>query len=557
MDSGSSQQPTAVVVPNEARALDSYGARFLPLQANTKQPNKGTKGRTDAVSWDSFFKLDHENYGIKLDGWAIVIDIDRPDCHDARFLTKRMGETPTWLQKTKKGAHYLFLLPAGTRMRGGNLLDGNGEIYGQVLANAYIVGPGSRIDGDVVYELQDPRMPIAAPAWLIEHAQNEAKAPVLAAVGARRDQIPRGEHDNALASILAQVARSTASLSESAMLKIADFIANKSGILDASDGYDVAGLSRLTRSALQFGDKKPERDGIAMLPDQWRTGAEVDLTPVRTAWLVPGYVPEVGLGILYGDGKAGKTTWLGWVAARITMTGKAVIFVPSGETTFEEFVRMVSLYADQGAKPELLMEYPNPELFLLPSKATELGEALENPAIGNGVKAVIIDAIYSHFEATPGMHEASRARHCMKPLAEVATRLGLSVLGTIHENAAGNMLGSREMRNVARSVVHAVRGTSGPLTIWPAGANVLQVEYGTEFDGEQIAINDPITGKPATYTDLHNEQVTQSVWKLKVGAKKVLGSNPVSDGSGVSLNSVPDPAAKRSRKKPVGLDVIS
>lgn len=346
-------------LPRAAARLASCGASYLACVPNGKKP-QGQHDRLDAVPADQFFRLKHENYGIRLDGWAVVADIDRPDCDTARSLIERLDATSTWSQKTKKGRHYLFLLTPGAKVRSSKLREPSGEVFGEILAQAYIVGPGSRIDGEVVYVCDHNVDPVEAPAWLIEYAQESARNDrtnnSTTSSTVRRDVIPYGEHDDKLHSIMTQMARSSANLGEQALTQIANYIANESGLLEHSDGYDNANIARHVRSALNSATRTPSgaTTGSGCFPRVGSRATTSTAGRAKTKYLVPGMIAGVGFSIGYGDGKVDKSSWLAWVAAEITKRGHGVIFVPSGETTFEEFVCMVALYEDEGADASLV-----------------------------------------------------------------------------------------------------------------------------------------------------------------------------------------------------------
>lgn len=522
------QSPTQRGIPK--------GARLVQLRDRRKAPATST-GHLAAVLAEDFVPLG-QNIGIVLDEAFLAVDIDEPGHPQAQEWLAKLPAT--WQQTTPKGRHLLFRTPVGWR---GTNLHKDQVGFGDVKTLGYIVAPGSAVDdagpGHPAgqYRLVDAREPAPAPSWLLGLLERSEAAQSAPAGGppVEREAIRDGERDNELASI-AGFLRSKG-FSESAMASMLTGIV-QSGAVEQPAGREVTDKD-IARIARSIAKKAPGQPGLtgAFLPEEWITGAEVPAVPPAIDWILPGFVPDKGLTILYGDGKIGKSSWAKWLAARVTKTGKGVVFIGSGEETFEDFVQGARLC---GANHDLLFKLPNPERFWLPQSVGLLEQALEY--LGN-TALVYIDAIYSHFAQSEGQNTAERARSRLRALAEMSIAQNVAVLGTIHENAAGGMLGSREMRNVARSVIHAKRKKDGEFTIWGKGANGFQVDYGVRFPGTPVPVVDPETGAQRTFVDLFGDTHAQSTWVLSLG-EKVGGDEENEIASTIALDTI-EPGSKK------------
>jgi hypothetical protein len=470
--------------------------KVFPLQAGSKVPRPGSRGHFDAKPLDQFnFSVvpEYYNYGISLDGQYACLDIDDPDKFHLWREANGFDIPVSWNQKTRRGTHYLF------KWTGGGT---NQKLEGADLkVRGYIVGPGSIVKG---YQYTYIGGDVVEPTgWIVEALQRDPEP--IVPKGVEANGIASGEHNEALFRMSCWL-RGQYNLSEEA---IETFL--KRGPMSILKDYDPERpftereLKRIARSAAGY-----DIEEKAILASSLRRGSDVREYDDDVRFILPGFVPIGALTILYGDGKIGKSSWLSWLAARESKHAN-VIFIPSGEETFEQFVRRCRL---NGANDSNLYEYVS-DGPLLPKRTAALEKAVSTA--GN-VSLIVIDALYSHFESSSGENEATRARSKLTPLAEFAREYNIAVVGTIHENAGGGLLGSREMRNVCRSMIHAVRKGKGPLTIWSEGANAWSPDYGVTFPGTAIPNLDR-DGNPVVFKDLFGEDVYSATWKLDLGGK--------------------------------------
>lgn len=163
-------------------------------------------------------------------------------------------------------------------------------------------------------------------------------------------------------------------------------------------------------------------------------------------WLIPGFIPDKVVSLIYGRGGIGKTTWLAWAVAQISARGGNV-----GVLLVEEHIaRFATMIKMMGGDITKVYAMDNAGGFLLPRDQNVLGQAIAS----KNLKFIAIDSIYAHFENVGG-NAAEKARMCMTPLASLAIGWEIGICGMFHENKAGGSLGSVELPNVARHVIHA------------------------------------------------------------------------------------------------------
>lgn len=487
------------------------GARLVQLRKRRKQPLAGKGETVVAVLAENFKPLQGHNVGIFLDGMFIVVDAD--DFSHPHLLNFLERLPVTWTQTTPKGRHYLYRVPVGYQ---GTNLDKSHLGWGDIKTKGYIVAPGCAVDdagpGHPAgsYVLQDARDPSPAPDWLLEMAREKGPSEAQERDGEERDRILDGERDNTLTAIAGALRRQ--GFAESALAAMLGAIVD-SGVVEQPPGREVTAedIERIARSIARkpVGPTDPK---LVLIPKGWEVAENISLDEQVTGWIMPGFIPAVGLAIVYGDGKIGKSSWAAYLAAQETKKGKRVIFIPSGEETFQQFVRKAHL---SGAVLGNIICYPAEANFMLPKSVEHLAEGID---FWTGTSLIYIDALYSHFSDTPGLHAGERARHNLKALAQMAIDKQVCVLGTIHENVTGGMMGSREMRNVARALVHAKRNPGGDFTVWSKGTNSVACDYGVSFPGVAVPSLDS-SGKPIVFVDLFGTEIPQATWVLRQGEK--------------------------------------
>jgi energy-coupling factor transporter ATP-binding protein EcfA2 len=478
LDYFSQEVPTPGTLPRDARVFPiRFGRKDAPLTTN---------GHLDALPLEEWVDLGN-NAGLALDGQWLLVDIDRPDCLDAKRLERKLdAEEPTWSQRSRRGRHWLYRLPPGYRVGNAKLKDDSGVPFGDLKTRGYVMAPGSVVAGHR-YEHCGLTEPISLPDWLADlHAQAAAStSSFLGGEAAGRDSIPIGEQ-HAFA------------------VSLAGFLRRHGLSASAMDSAFSTGLQRLFTEQIPgrpwlpadyaaiFRDAEsrwaPELQGDAIgLPEGWQSGETTSLVGPPERWWVPGFLPMNELTMIYGRGGAGKSTLASWLAAEVTRKG-GTFGVISVEEPFRRFLRRAVL---GGADRTKLFGYERAASLQLPRDAVSLLGAIR----WMGLDTIYIDSIASHMDATSGLNVAERTRRSLSPLAEFAQAEGVTIICNFHENKVGEPGGSVEMLNVARHVLHVTRDSGRPLRVRVKKTNMEEPPHALQFVADDREVVDPQTGE--------------------------------------------------------------
>lgn len=455
-------------------------ARCLALLHNSKEPAT-RRGHHDAMSVDTFVPIG--NYGIALDGQFLLVDFDSTDPMRDSWTAKLPA---TWRQKTPRGEHYLYRVPADWKGTNRKIVaegDGARKIVGDVKSLGYLVGPGSVVNG-APYVVLDGVDPVPAPDWLLDFAVRREDF-TLNGVVQERAQIVDGERDNELTALAGWLRHKGFSAQAIASML---WGVVESGVVEQPPGREVEqrDVIRIARSIGRraIGDDYGIFEG-QLSPEGWINGAAVDLIGPPIRWWVRGFVPQSELVMLYGKGGIGKSSWASWLAGEVTRKGGSFLYV-GVEEPFSRFLMRAVL---GGADRERIFSIPGASVLQFPRDCAAFHEAVATarPSV------VYFDSIYSHFAAEKGLNTAERARQCLGPLAEIAQATGSTLMGVFHENKAGDYLGSVEMVNVARYVLKATRSGRGPLRIAVDKTNIWDPHCMLQFEAlERICADEGI-----------------------------------------------------------------
>jgi archaellum biogenesis ATPase FlaH len=456
------------------------GSRIFPLLPGTKDPAT-ENGHKDAKPAPDRPGYPDKNYGLALNGDYIVVDLDKDN---PERIELESGLPPTWSQKTGgkslNGMHYLYRVPEGYKGRRIIGYKVNGVSVGDILADGYIVGPNSFVMGK--YTMVDNIEPVLAPEWLLElgkavHTESSVSVPVSC------DGITEN-HDNSLSLGLFLLAQNLG-LTKPALKKVL-----REGLysvlegVDPSDPYTEDDDERLTSSAVSKGTYKP----MQLVEEGWRTITDTERPIVQ--WHIQDFVPKGELVLQYGKGGIGKSTWISHLAAKAVKRGLKV-GVASTEESVERFVVRAHL-SDKSLKGELLNIVDIGNTWRFPVDAEAFRKKLEKYPLD----IIYFDSIYAHFENNEGFSNAAeKARACLSPLASIAQELGVTIIGTFHEGKNEKYLGSTEMMNVSRVLLHATRVGEGVLKVKVEKTNFNQPNHGLNMLGGLMGA-ESVTGKP-------------------------------------------------------------
>lgn len=499
------EQPILTQVPPTGRWPS--GSRLLQLRPMAKQPYGGATGHAHlGAVLDADFVPAGRNVGIVLDGMFIAVDIDQPHDPVAQDWMAQMVQLGTWQQATPRekaqpadralnphGHHWLVAVPPGYAGGNSEIVGAHGQHVGDVKARGYIVAPGSSItciDGvEREYQMVNPRFPAAAPPWLLKYAASshrQAPGAAPAGVAGERDAIPSGSHDDFLASLGAFL-RTSHGLSEAGLRKA---LTAAHGLLDGIDTrrpYTEADFARIARSCVNL--DAGVRDSGALMPSAWRSGRQVALVQPPVEYWIRGFVPKGRLIMVYGGKARGKSSFGSLLASDVTKAGGG--FAPVlVEETFEDFLWRAVL---AGADRDRIFAPVGASGIQLPRDAGALQQAIEL----SNVDVIWFDSIYSHFESnTGGLNMAERTRRCLTPLSEICHRTGKTIIAVFHENKMKEFLGSVEMVNVARTVLHVSRDDrGGPMYLNVAYTNLRKPDHQLTFGVNYQPAVDPETGE--------------------------------------------------------------
>lgn len=183
-----------------------------------------------------------------------------------------------------------------------------------------------------------------------------------------------------------------------------------------------------------------------------------DRVPIeRVEWWEPEWIPKAALSLLAGREGLGKSTIAcGW-AARETRAGNRVAYLHSEDSRSHTVAaRLTAAGADMSkvAFFDVHTEHTTTGSLTLPGDL----RLLEETVAANGITMVILDAVKSFKDPKLGQSD-EEIRQLLEPLAQLAGRLGIVVIGLVHfgkrdGNDTGKLiLGSIAWSQVARSVV--------------------------------------------------------------------------------------------------------
>ncbi len=189
------------------------------------------------------------------------------------------------------------------------------------------------------------------------------------------------------------------------------------------------------------------------------------IRPTRVKWLWQDRLALGTIGLLAGREGVGKTTaayWLAAVVTKGTLAGehheepKSVLIAASEDSWSHTIVpRLIAAGADLDRvyRIEVITDSVHSEISL----PRDL-HALEQIAVDVDAALLLLDPLMSRLSDTLDTHRDAEVRRALEPLAALADKAGLAVLGLIHHNKSGSsdplqlVMGSKAFTAVARSV---------------------------------------------------------------------------------------------------------
>jgi hypothetical protein len=168
---------------DQALRLVAMGLSLFPLADNSRNPAKGVSWltlRTQNLERIRAQLKSSSSYGVATGSGLVVIDVDHKDgAKNGRETFERLNMTegfpPTFTVRTCTGGlHLYYRVPADLRIKN----DNRGRCFGSGVdvkaENAYVVGPGSVVDGRPYVVESD--VPISdLPQWALDRCKVEVE----------------------------------------------------------------------------------------------------------------------------------------------------------------------------------------------------------------------------------------------------------------------------------------------------------------------------------------------------------------------------------------------
>lgn len=190
------------------------------------------------------------------------------------------------------------------------------------------------------------------------------------------------------------------------------------------------------------------------------------IRPRRVRWLWERRVAIGTIALLAGREGLGKSTVAYWLAARITrgeLAGEYAgqpksVLVCATEDSWEYTIvpRLIAAGADR-ARVYRVDVLTAEDICVGLSLPRDLHQ-VEQAAMGADAVMLLLDPLMSRLAASLDSHRDAEVRQALEPLAALADRAGMAVLGLMHHNKSAStdplqlVMGSRAFTAVARSV---------------------------------------------------------------------------------------------------------
>lgn len=198
------------------------------------------------------------------------------------------------------------------------------------------------------------------------------------------------------------------------------------------------------RAAQTFASYSPlnrEREmGPQILP--YRSLSEY--SPGSAEWFYQPYIPRGALTLVVGEGAVGKSSFVAWLLAQ----ARSAIFFPGFEENFRvQTLPRLRIYATARDNINVVEGHD----WRLPDAKTRLARLASMLT----ADLIVFDPISSYLVEGGSENDGAFVRGALEAASEVAAGSGAAIVGVRHPGkSAGNiMVGSREWRNVPRSIV--------------------------------------------------------------------------------------------------------
>ena len=454
-----------------ARSLAARGFRVHPLRAGSKValvegwPDKATTDPAQIDAWWS--KWSEANVGIATGLGVMVVDLDGEDGVSSwTELTKDAEAPPTMAVRTPRGWHLYFA--ADNVSNSANRLGQHVDVRGD---GGYVVGPGSVVDGKEYIEHEAAIA--AAPSWLVSMARGEFGT-------SPENKLPRpnyepaetygeGERNDGLFRLASSLR--ARGLTESELLA-ALVAANQERCTPPLDDSEVrliaSSASRFERGetpAVIIHKGADIHSGSEQRPncENGSTGEIVlvpasDVQPESVEWLWDGRIPIGMVTLLVGQGGQGKSMMTHYIAAGLTrglipgaFHGEpATVVIASAEDHRASTIVPRLMLSGADMSRALFIEYRGGDGTIDDIELDGRIQEIEAALSGSNARALIVDTVVAHIPQSNDTYKEQHVRRVLKPLAHMAERIGIAVIGVMHLN-----------RREARDVLTRISGSGG------------------------------------------------------------------------------------------------
>lgn len=180
----------------------------------------------------------------------------------------------------------------------------------------------------------------------------------------------------------------------------------------------------------------------------------MEYSPGRTDWFLQPYIPRGALTLVVGEAAVGKSSFIAWLLSQAT----SALFFPGFEENFGvQTLPRLRVYPTAG---------DNINVFEGPDwKFPDCKTRLIRHASALRADLIVFDPISSYLVDGASENDGAFVRQALEAAAEVAAAVNAAVVGARHPGkSAGNvMVGSREWRNVPRSIVQLLVDLGPPV----------------------------------------------------------------------------------------------
>lgn len=276
-----------------------------------------------------------------------------------------------------------------------------------------------------------------------------------------------------------------------------------------------------------------------------------DIAPVKTEWLVPGWIPKATLTILGADGGTGKTAVVCNIIAAL-VTGRASILEQmEGENPYEERQKLkVMFFSSEDSFSHVLVGRllkcgaDLTRVFTIPAADERFREIrydsafLEKLVADNRPDLLVFDPLQGFIDGAIHMGERNAMRQCLSPLLALGDVYGVTTLIVMHTNKQSGVSGrsrfadSSDIYDLARS---AIEMGICPNEIGSSGQKLRYISHAkNNYGQEHQTILFDIPDGVATFSGVTDKKARDFILEANKGPREERPTTP-RDGAKESI----------------------